>query len=92
MKQQMIWLLTGAAAMLLVLLLVGATDYSAPNYGRFQLSTFSADMDDDKAAVGAFVIDTATGETRTVYYRLIDSQGGGSIFKNDLKKPFHSIQ
>jgi len=38
------------------------------------------------------VIDTATGETRTVYYRLIDSQGGGSIFKNDLKKPFHSIQ
>lgn len=71
---------------------VFAVDVSPPNYGRYQLSSWSTHIDDDTAAVGAFIIDTATGETRTAFIRLIDKSGKGLVIKNDLKKPFHAIE
>jgi hypothetical protein len=56
------------------------------------MGEWSASIDDEHAVVGAFIIDTATGETKTVYTRAIDANGKGAVFKNNLKKTFHSIQ
>ena len=92
LNSKLSWLILGAMTVLVALLLVGATDVSAPHYGRYQLSSWSASIDDEHAVVGAFIIDTATGETKTVYTRAIDANGKGAVFKNNLKKTFHSIQ
>lgn len=85
------WMFLGGVLAIVVMLLVGATDISAPNYGRYQLSSWSSSVGDDKAVVGAFVIDTATGETRNVYTRLVDTDGHGRVMKNGLKETFHSV-
>ena len=85
-------LLCSAASMIFSLNAIAATDISPPNYGRYQVSSWSTQIDTDTAIIGAFIIDTATGETRTVYTRLIDKNGHGNILKNDLKKPFHSVK
>jgi len=62
-----------------------------PNYGRFQLQSWAASPVDGGALVGAFVIDTATGETKTVYSRLVKSKRESIIFTNQLKKTFIKI-
>ncbi len=89
---KMMWMFMGAVLAVVVMLLVGATDISAPHYGRYQLSTWSSPVGEDKAVVGAFVIDTATGETRNVYTRLVDENGSGRVMKNGLKETFHSVR
>ncbi len=91
----------GVAATLLVLGLIAATpiiierpqnnNTAILNYGRYQLSAWATSIGDKGGIVGAFVIDTATGETRTVYSRTYGKKLPSEIIKNDLKKPFHSI-
>ncbi|MCD6527464.1 MAG: hypothetical protein J7K75_10785 [Desulfuromonas sp.] len=92
MNKRLPWILVGILSTVLMLFLLGATDISAPNYGRYQLSSWSTDIGGDRAAVGAFIIDTATGETKTAYTRILDVKGTGIILKNDLKTTFHSIK
>lgn len=45
----------------------------------------------NSGAVGAFVMDTVSGETRTVYMRTYGKPPASRAVKNDLKKPFHAI-
>ena len=74
------------------ILLTGGVDSTAPpNYGRYQLSAWSGPLGPDGGGVGAFVIDTATGETRTVYSRVYGNPGEGTIVKHNLNKPFASM-
>lgn len=84
----------GALSLLTVLLLVGATDIdiSAPNYGRYQISSWSTRVNNNKAVVGAFVLDTATGETKNVYTRLVNADGMGKVLRNDLHKTFFNMK
>lgn len=91
MKMRLPWILVGVLSTVLMLFLLGSTDISAPSYGRYQLSSWSTDVGSNQAAVGAFIVDTATGETKTVYTRILDSKGTGIVLKNDLRKTFHSI-
>ena len=83
----------GGVAVLIILLFIGATNAPPPpNYGRFQLSSWATSIDDG-ALVGAFVIDTATGETKTVYSRFFKYKDKESvIFTNNLKKTFTSMK
>lgn len=62
-----------------------------PHYGRFQLHSWAAPMNNG-VLMGALVIDTATGETKTVYSRLVKSETDSIIFTNQLRKPFIQIQ
>ena len=93
----------GVVATLLILGLIAATPIiiEAPqdnnstailNYGRYQLSAWATTIGDKGGAIGAFVIDTATGETRTVYSRTYGDVLPSKVVKNNLKKPFHSIK
>lgn len=91
-KSRLMLVLLGALSFALVLLLVGATDVSAPNYGRYQLSSWSTEISSGKAVVGAFVVDTATGETKNVYTRIINPDGTGDVLKNNLNTTFYNIK
>lgn len=93
------YFLMGIATSLLMILLTGAmNDPGAPgsanlSFGRYQLSTWATPFGAQGGAMGAFVIDTVSGETRTVYSRTFGATAmEGEVIKNDLKKPFPSIQ
>jgi len=91
-KSRLMLILLGALSFATVLLLVGATDVSAPNYGRYQLSSWSTSISDGRAVVGAFVLDTATGETKNVYTRIVNPDGMGRVLRNDLNTTFYNIK
>ncbi len=85
----------GAMFLLMVVLIMGAaSDHknSTLNFGRYQLSSWATQLNDDSGAIGAFVIDTVSGETRTVYMRTYGKTGESKAVKNNLKKPFISIR
>jgi len=90
--------LLGVGASLVMLFLTGAlNDSGAPSsanlaYGRYQISAWATSFGDKGGVVGAFVIDTFTGETKTVYSRTYGAMMEGEVLKNDLKKPFTSMQ
>lgn len=91
-KSRLLLVLLGALSLATILLLVGATDIGAPNYGRYQISSWSTRINEDKAVVGAFVLDTATGETKNVYTRFINPDGTGDVLKNNLNTTFYNIK
>lgn len=93
------YFLLGIGSSLLILLLTGAmNDPGAPgsanlNFGRYQISTWATPFGNQGGAMGAFVIDTVSGETKTVYSRTFGPTAmEGEVIKNDLKKIFTSIQ
>lgn len=96
---RMKYFLLGVGSSLMILLLTGAmNDPGAPgsanlNYGRYQLSSWATSFGDQGGAMGAFVIDTVSGETKTVYSRTFGTTAmEGEVIKNDLKKSFPFIQ
>lgn len=88
------YFLFGAFVVAGILFLAGADSLSPPppNYGRFQISSWATSFGENSGAVGAFVVDTVTGETKTVYSRIYGTPGEGKLIKNDLKKPFIAIE
>lgn len=99
MKDKQLWtertkfFLLGIAVVTGILFLAGADSLNPPppNYGRFQISSWATSFGNNSGGVGAFVIDTITGETKTVYSRIYGAPEEGKILKNDLKKPFVTI-
>lgn len=89
----------GALCLFLGSFLLGAaSDYvhnnnnTTLNFGRYAISSWATQLDSKSGVVGAFVMDTVSGETRTVYIRTYGEVPKSEMVKNDLKKPFNSIQ
>ena len=61
------------------------------NFGRYAISSWATQIDGKSGVVGAFVMDTVSGETRTVYMRTYGNVPESKATKNDLKKPFIAI-
>jgi hypothetical protein len=93
-KERIKYFLLGTLVVTGILFLVGADSLNPPppHYGRFQISSWATSLGDNSGAVGAFVIDTVTGETKTVYGRIYGNPGEGKLIKNDLRKPFIAIE
>ncbi len=84
----------GALSLVVVGLLLGAaSDHQNKTlqFGRYQLSSWAAPMGENSGMVGAFVMDTVSGETRTVYIRSYGDPPAGKVLKNNLKKPFSDM-
>ncbi len=86
----------GVLATLFFLVLTGAIDHQGSSsanlsFGRYKLSSWATSFGEKGGAVGAFVIDTVSGETRTVYSRTYGPSMESTVIKNDLKKPYSSI-
>ena len=93
-KERLTFFFLGAAGLVFLMLLTGATDYanSSLNFGRYQLSSWATQLSEDGGVVGAFVMDTVSGETKTVYIRTYGTPGRGKVVKNNLKKSFSAIK
>jgi len=89
------YFLLGLASGLILLALTGADfvdQQPTLGFGRYQLSSWATSFGKDSGALGAFVIDTVSGETKTVYSRIYGNPPDTRIIKNDLKKPFSAIR
>jgi hypothetical protein len=91
-RERLTYFIFGTLAAVIVLLLLGATEIGPPNYGRYQISAWSGSLGGDRGGVGVFIVDTASGETKTVYSRVYGGSDPGVVVKDDLRKPFHSIK
>lgn len=98
MRDKFLYFSLGALSLLGVGLLMGAaTDYqnnnsTTLNFGRYAISSWATQLDNKSGVVGAFVLDTVSGETRTVHIRTYGDVPKSEVIKNDLKKPFNAIQ
>jgi hypothetical protein len=94
-RERLLFFSLGAFCLLVVSLLMGAaSDYqnATLNFGRYQMSAWATRLNQESGAIGAFVMDTVSGETRTVYMRTYGKPGKSKVVRNDLKKPFNSIR
>jgi len=98
MRDKFLYFSLGALSLLGISLLMGAaTDYqnnnnTTLNFGRYAISSWATQLDNKSGVVGAFVLDTVSGETRTVHIRTYGDVPKSEVVKNDLKKPFNAIQ
>ena len=81
----------GILAVLWIVTFMGNSN-SAPHYGRYQLSSWGTAFGDFSGGCGAFIIDTATGETKTAYMYIYGMSDGASILKDNLGKAFYDIK
>lgn len=94
-REKLFFFSLGAFFLLVVSLLMGAaSDYqnSTLNFGRYQISSWATQLNQDSGAIGAFVMDTVSGETRTVYMRTYGNTGKSKVVRNNLKKPFNALR
>jgi len=87
----------GLLVALAVMLLSGASEIGTsaigpPNYGRYQIASWSTNFGSNGGGFGVFITDTATGETKMVYSRLFGTTGNGDVKKDELGKTFFSIK
>ncbi|MFO7760164.1 MAG: hypothetical protein R6V20_00925 [Desulfobia sp.] len=78
-----------------LLLLTGASENSSSptlNYGRYQITSWAGQMSKNSGVIGAFVMDTVSGETKTVYLREYGDVPSSRLLKNDLKKSFSAVE
>lgn len=90
-RDRLTYFVLGTLTAVILLLLLGATEIGPPNYGRYQISAWGGALGGDAGGVGVFIVDSATGETKTVYSRIYGADRG-VVVKDDLRKPFYSIK
>jgi hypothetical protein len=61
-------------------------------YGRYQISSWGTSFGNLSGGCGAFITDTATGETKTAYMYIYGTSEGVSIMKDNLGKTFFEIK
>lgn len=91
-RERIKFFLFGLLVALAMMLLAGATDVSAPNYGRYQISSWGSEFGEKGGGFGLFIADTATGETKLVYSRVFGELGNGEVKKDELGKTFFNIK
>lgn len=98
LKERLLYFSLGVLSLALVSFLLGAaSDYqnshnATLNFGRYAISSWATQIDGKSGVVGAFVLDTVSGETRTAYIRTYGDVPKSEATKHDLKKPFNSIE
>jgi len=91
-QERMRFFVLGMLVVIGFMMLTGGVDNTPPiNAGRYQLSAWSGALGSQGGGVGAFVIDTVSGEVRTAYSRIYGNPGEGELIKNNLNKPFSSM-
>lgn len=94
-RERLLYFALGMISLAMVFFLLGASsDFhnNTLNFGRYAISSWATQIDSKSGVVGAFVMDTVSGETRTVYLRTYGDTPESKAIKNDLKKPFIAIE
>lgn len=91
-KERLKFFLFGMLVVLGILFLTGADNHTTLNNGRYQISAWGGALGEKSGAVGAFVVDTVSGEAKNVYTRTYGINDKGRVVKNNLNKHFNSYQ
>ena len=91
-KERALFFLFGLITVFAIISITGATDAPPPNYGRYQISSFASPAGGNGCIMGAFIVDTATGETKTVYSRVFKDIKKDKVLINNLKKNFMAME
>lgn len=92
LKLKVQYFLLGVGSSLVVALLTAAANTNPPpNYGRYQISSWASQIGTEGGSIGAFIVDTATGETKTVYSRTYGKVRESKVERNNLKTVFASM-
>ncbi len=94
-RERVLYFSLGILSVAVVFFILGASsDYqnNTLNFGRYAISSWATQIDQKSGVVGAFVMDTVSGETRTVYIRTYGAIPESKADKNNLKKPFISME
>ncbi len=91
-KERIKYFLLGIFVLGGLIFLTGAKQDVPLSYGRYQISAWGTPFGNNSGGCGAFVVDTATGETKVVYTVIYGKHEEISTLKNNLKKPFYSIE
>lgn len=85
------YFLFGLMTISAIMLLMGSRSSPPPSYGRYQISSWGTAFGDFSGGCGAFIIDTATGETKTAYMYIYGTSNAISVLKDNLGKSFYEI-
>ena len=91
-KEKLKFFLFGIFVVLGILFLTGADNHTTLNNGRYQISAWGGALGENSGAMGAFVVDTVSGEAKNVYTRTYGISDKGRVVKNNLNKHFSSYQ
>ena len=94
-RERFLYFSLGIISLAAVFFLLGASsDFqnNTLNFGRYAISSWATQIDNKSGVIGAFVLDTVSGETRTVYIRTYGDTPESKVIKSDLKKPFIAIE
>jgi len=94
-RERFLYFSLGIVSLAAVFFLLGASSEfqnNTLNFGRYTMSSWATQIDNKSGVIGAFVLDTVSGETRTVYMRTYGDVPESKMIKNDLKKPFIAIE
>ena len=91
-KERLKFFLFGMLVVTGILFLTGADNHTALNNGRYQISAWGGALGENSGAMGAFVVDTVSGEAKNVYIRTYGIKDKGRLVKNNLNKHFSSYQ
>jgi len=93
-RDRITFFLLGVSAALGTIFLAGATSGppGPPHYGRYQVSAWGTRLAENAGSVGAFVVDTATGETKMAYRVVYGQPGEKTVVIDNLHKPFGMIR
>ena len=83
------YFLLGVIMALAMILMTGA---AGQQYGRYQVASWATSFGDNSGGCGAFIVDTATGTTKSAYTVIYGNPQAPSVLKNNLRKPFPSIK
>lgn len=91
---QLRYLLLGIALTIGILFMMGNAPVAGPvlDNGRYQVSSYATRLGEDTGAVGAFIVDTVSGEVKTVYMRVYGDVPESKILMNNLKRNFANMQ
>ncbi|WDN88996.1 hypothetical protein BuS5_01964 [Desulfosarcina sp. BuS5] len=89
-KERLKFFLLGMLVVLGILFLTGADNQPALNNGRYQISAWGGTFGEKAGGMGAFVVDTVSGEAKNVYTRVYGISNNSVVVKNNLNKHFNS--
>lgn len=93
-NERLKYLVVGIVLTIGILFMMGTGPVSSPvlDNGRYQISSYATQLGEGSGAVGAFIVDTVSGEVKTVYMRVYGDAPSSKIMMNNLKRNFASMK
>ena len=90
-REHILYFVMGMLTVFCLVVLTGAGSGTSLS-GRYQIAAWGTMFGEGAGGCGAFVVDTATGKTKTVYTVIYGVSPQRSLLVNNLRKTFNTIR